>query len=65
MDVKGHYKHCRKLGAFSASDCLALARKAAALDEAAKIKKMPPYAVVGAEYAYGSWRIFSRGIKVY
>lgn len=36
MGTLGYFKHARKLGAFTASDCLTLARAAAELDNAAK-----------------------------
>jgi hypothetical protein len=35
-----YYHHARRLGAFSAEDCLELARQAAALDQAAATKKI-------------------------
>ena len=43
--VANYFKHIRSLGAFSAADSLALAREAAALDEAAEARKYTPGAV--------------------
>jgi hypothetical protein len=65
MTTLEYYKHLRKLGAFKAADCLAMAREAAALDQAAEIKKARSFIDVGAEYAYGTWRRFSRQIRVF
>lgn len=65
MTTSEYYKHLRKLGAFKAADCLAMAREAAALDQAAEFKKVRSFVDVGAEYAYGSWSKFSRQIRVF
>lgn len=42
MNANEYFKHARNLGAFRAEDCLALAREAAALDEAAEAKRLAP-----------------------
>jgi len=49
MTVKDYYSHTRSLGAFTAEDCLRLAREAAALDAAAAAKKVPPSSLASYE----------------
>jgi hypothetical protein len=49
MSAAEYFKHARSLGAFSAADCLELARQAAALDEAAQARKSVPFVDVSCE----------------
>jgi len=42
MTVLSYYRHARLLGNFRAIDCLAMARQAAALDEASRRARLPP-----------------------
>lgn len=67
MDAKQYYAHARALGAFSAADCLTLAREAAELDRIAAAKKSAPPATIAREtMPDGSAPInLSFGIKVY
>lgn len=54
MDTQEYYRHARSLGAFPAADCLALAKQAAALDEAAQVRRIPPPGTVFYEVAPGA-----------
>jgi hypothetical protein len=61
-----YFKHARSLGAFKASDCLALAREAAELDSLALAKKAPAPTVAWHEVnPDGTLARFSQGITVY
>lgn len=65
MDFKAYYRHCRRIGTYRAVDAIALARQAAALDEANYVTTPP--ASVGVEVMPdgSSPIILSFGIKVY
>lgn len=67
MSTAQYFKHARNLGAFTAKDCVELARQAANLDRAAELKKIAQPVVVWHEVMHdgtGKAR-FSNGIKVY
>lgn len=65
MDVKSYYRHCRSIGNYRAVDALALAREAAALDEANYVTVPPASAGVEVMPDGTSPIILSFGIKVY
>lgn len=67
MNATAYYRHARALGPFSAAAALALAREAAALDEAAAAKRVPAPVVVWHETLLdGSAPLrFSNGVTVY
>jgi hypothetical protein len=67
MNTATYFSHARSLGAFTAQDCLAIARQAAELDRAAELRKVPQPVVVWHESlpdGSGTAR-FSNGITVY
>lgn len=49
MNAQDYYRHARTLGAFSAHECFALAREAAALDNAARVKNSVPFVTISCE----------------
>jgi hypothetical protein len=53
MNAREYFSHARSLGAFSAADCLELARQAAALDEAAKVRANAGPSLVSRESVTG------------
>lgn len=67
MNTDQYFKHARSLGAFTAEDCLELARQAAELDRAAELKKFTAPVVVWHEtLPDGSGKLkFSNGVTVY
>ena len=67
MNATADYRHARALGPFPAAAALALAREAAALDEAAAAKRLPGPVVVWHEtMPDGSAPLrLSNGVKVY
>lgn len=67
MNTTQYFKQARSLGAFTAQDCIALARQAAEFDRAAELKKVPQPTVAWHEVMPdGSQMVrFSNGIKVY
>lgn len=67
MNAQQYFKHARTLGAFTAEDCLALAREAEALDKAAAVRRIAPPAVVSREVVLdnGDAMSLSFGIKVF
>lgn len=67
MNTTEYFKHARSLGGFPASQCLALARQAAALDRAAELKKVAQPVLAWHEVMPdGSGFVkFSCGIKVF
>jgi hypothetical protein len=67
MNAQEYFKHARGLGAFTAEDCLSLAREAAALDEAAAAKRIAPPATVAREVVLdnGDAITLSFGVKVF
>ena len=48
MTTTEYYKHARSLG-FSAADCIRLARDAWTLDEASRLRNLPPPSAVHVE----------------
>ena len=67
MNTTQYFKQARSLGAFTAEDCIALARQAAELDRAAELKRLPQPVVVWTEClpdGSGSLK-FSNGVTVY
>ena len=67
MNTAQYFQHARSLGAFTAEDCIALARQAAELDRAAELRKVPAPVVVWTESlpdGSGLCR-FSNGVTVY
>ena len=66
MNVKDYFKHARSIGAFSAKDCLELARRAHALDVDSELKKLPRPIVVWYEVNPDGTRMkISNGVTVY
>ena len=67
MNATAYYRHARALGPFPAAEALALAREAAALDEAAAAKRRPGPVVVWHEtLPDGTAPLrFSNGVTVY
>lgn len=66
MNTAEYFKHARSLGAFTAEDCIALARQAAELDRVAELNKTPAPVVAWYELnADGTQAKFSQGITVY
>lgn len=64
--VRQYFRHARSLGAFSARDCLIMARQAAELDRAAELRKIAPPVVVWYEVNPDGTRAkLSRGVTVY
>ena len=67
MNAAQYFKHVRSLGAFTAQDCLELARQAAELDRSAELRNVARPGVVWYESLHdGSDKCkFSNGITVY
>jgi hypothetical protein len=66
MTTTEYFQHARNLGAFTAQDCIALARRAAELDRASELKKVPQPVVVWYEVnPDGTHARFSKGVTVY
>lgn len=66
MNTTEYFKRARSLGAFTAEDCLELARQAAELDRAAELKKVAKPVVVWYEVnPDGTHAKFSQGVTVY
>ena len=66
MNTAQYFKHARSLGAFTAEDCIAMARQAAELDRAAELKKVAQPVVVWYEVNPDGTRAkFSKGVTVY
>lgn len=66
MDTTQYFKHARSIGAFTAEDCLYLARRAAELDRAAELGKVAKPVVAWYEVnADGTHAKFSNGVTVY
>ena len=66
MNTSQYFNHARSLGAFTAEDCLSLARKAAAMDHAIKIETTTKPIVVWYEVnPDGTKAKFSQGIMMF
>jgi hypothetical protein len=66
MDTYKYFKHARTLGNFTATDCLFIARQAAALDHASALKRIQLPVVVWYEVnPDGTHAKFSQGVTVY
>ena len=66
MNTAQYFQHARSLGAFTAEDCIALARQAAELDRAAELRNAQKPVVVWYEVNQDGTRAkFSNGITVY
>jgi hypothetical protein len=67
MNAQTYFRHIRSLGAFRAIDAIAMAREAAALNEAAAAKRSPVPEIVAREVMHdGSNALhLSFGVKVY
>lgn len=66
MSTVKYFRHARSMGAFTARECLILAREAAELDRAAERKKVIRPIVAGYEVNPDGTRAkFSLGITVY
>lgn len=66
MKTDEYFKHARGLGAFTAEECLYLARQASELDCLAEAKRTPPPTVVWYEVNPDGTRAkFSQGLTVY
>lgn len=66
MTTTEYFKHARSLGAFTAEDCIELARQAAELDRVAELNKVAKPVVVWYEVNPDGTRAkFSQGVTVY